>query len=87
MKKIPIILFLFAFAIGCKTKQNSCCSSVEMSVIEWDDTVIYKANHWHYQEQNGEWCCIETDPDTAYICLRDTIYTKNLNNECIRTNR
>lgn len=86
MNKLLIYMSLF-LAVGCKTKENSCCSSVEMSVIEWEDTVIYNPSHWHYQEIDGEWCCVETDSDTAYICLRDTIYIKIPSNECVRTNR
>lgn len=73
-------IFLFLSLLGL----SSCMSSyhevlsVEKYPMEWSDTIIYQEDHWHFQSSTDEWTCVELDPDTIYLDVKDTLYIEKL---------
>jgi len=68
------MLFAALMLTGCAT--TSTQYHVEKYAIEWDDTIVYPATHWHCQSPAGEWHCVELEADTIVLNIRDTIYIR-----------
>lgn len=46
---------------------------LEKHPINLNDTIYTQSTHWHIQNSNKEWECIEIPADTFSIVLSDTI--------------
>lgn len=49
---------------------------IEKHPITFCDTIYTKPTHWHIQNYNKEWECVEIPADTVSIFLNDTIIEK-----------
>ena len=76
MDKLFIILSLLFFT-SCKTCYEEVWC-VDKYPMEWSDTIVYQEDHWHFKDQKNEWVCIELEPDTVYLEVRDTMYVEKL---------
>jgi hypothetical protein len=66
-----LILPLF-FLISCGVTRVEIYY-VERYPVQWEDTVYFKPDHWHYNDNNDIWYCVEIEADTFVLDIRDTI--------------
>jgi len=71
MKTIFFLLSLFLIT-GCRTTYVEIYY-VEKYPVHWQDTIIYKKDHWHIQDKDNSWFCLEIEPDTIALDIKDTI--------------
>lgn len=82
LRKIKYILLFTSvlFLTSCVTYYREVYY-VEKVPISLQDTIIYKAEHHHYCDPNGNWLCVETEPDTFALTLNDTMIIRTL--DCV----
>jgi hypothetical protein len=70
--KTIIFLLSFFFLVGCRTTYVEIYY-VEKYPMYWRDTIIYNADHWHFQDRNNTWFCVDLEPDTLVLDMKDTL--------------
>ena len=71
-------LFLIGFLfVGCTTTYVEIYN-IEKYPVTWDDTIIYKEDHWHFCDNDNIWHCVELEADTVQINCKDTLVIKQL---------
>lgn len=75
MKYFLIIIGFIIF--GC-SKTYIDVYSVKRYPMNWDDTIVYKEDHWHFCDKDNMWQCVELDADTIYLNCEDTMIVKEL---------